>query len=132
MVPLILFEKSHTHAKTNKFVCVWQICPVMSGSYTHTHTHTHIYIYIYLVNQYNHLVLSGPPKGKFLILPLVLLKKELHTWVWMDGLVSLWIFRYKSGFLVCLWIFFGILDCVLVSICYKYVFMCVPQVCQPR
>ena len=63
MVPLILFEKSHTHAKTNKFVCVWQIFPVMSGSYidTHTHTYIHIYIYIYLVNQYDHLVLAPPP-----------------------------------------------------------------------
>ena len=34
----------------------------------HTHTHTHTY----LVNQYDHLVLAGPPKGKFLALPLII------------------------------------------------------------
>ena len=43
----------------------------MSESYTDTH--------IYLVNQYDHLVLTGPPKGKFLAPLLKMLQDTIQV-----------------------------------------------------
>ena len=56
MILLILFEKSHKHAKINKFVFVL--------TFGEANLETDIYIYIYI--SFN----LGPSKQKFLILPL--------------------------------------------------------------
>ena len=58
MILLILFEKSHKHAKINKFVFVL--------TFGEANLEIDIYIYIYIYISFN----LGPSKQKFLIIPL--------------------------------------------------------------